>query len=489
MLLILLCKVLFGKFLLNVFIVYVNISRKNGGHRIKFRQMKTMRPNIIFVFSDQQRWDTLGCYGQRLNVTPNLDSLAAGGVRFAQTFTCQPVCGPARACLQTGKYATETGCFRNGIGLPAREQTLAHWFSEAGYEVGYLGKWHLASTMSFGNHVVAEQDYETKPIPPERRGGYKDFWLAADVIEHTSHSEGGHLFNAAMQPVNFSGYRVDCLTDFAITHLRNRSRTRPLFFFISYLEPHQQNDRERFEGPAGSKERFARFDVPGDLADTAGDWREQYPDYLGCCASLDANVGRLRSELERLDMLENTILVYTSDHGCHFKTRNSEYKRSCHDGGIRIPLIISGPRFAGGKVINELVSLIDLPPTLLAMAGIVRPPSMRGRPLQELLAGPVPDWPKEVFVQISEDHIGRAIRTRRWKYCLRGPGKEPWSGCQSPGSAVYVEDCLYDLERDPHERHNLIRDPAYAGARRELAAVLKRRMIAIGEALPEVVSL
>jgi arylsulfatase A-like enzyme len=111
-----------------------------------FAQDTGAKPNIIFFFSDQQRWDTLGCYGQKLPLTPNLDRMAAEGVRFEFAFTCQPVCGPARSCLQTGKYATQTGCFRNNIGLPTDEKTIAHWLSDGGYEVGYLGKWHLAST-------------------------------------------------------------------------------------------------------------------------------------------------------------------------------------------------------------------------------------------------------------------------------------------------------------------------------------------------------
>ena len=102
---------------------------------------KTKKPNVIFVFSDQQRWDTMGCYSQKLDVTPNLDQLAEKGVLFENAFTCQPVCGPARACLQTGKYATEIGCFRNNIALPRDHKTIAHWFSEAGYDVGYVGKW------------------------------------------------------------------------------------------------------------------------------------------------------------------------------------------------------------------------------------------------------------------------------------------------------------------------------------------------------------
>jgi arylsulfatase A-like enzyme len=129
---------------------------------------RAVQPNILFILSDQQRWDTLGCYGQELDVTPNLDRMAAEGVRFENAFTCQPLCGPARACLQTGKYATETGCFRNRIALPLDETTIAHRLSDAGYEVGYIGKWHLATTYGMGD---ADANYRTQPVPPERRGG------------------------------------------------------------------------------------------------------------------------------------------------------------------------------------------------------------------------------------------------------------------------------------------------------------------------------
>ena len=158
------------------------------------------RPNIVFYFSDQQRWDTLGCYGQRLDVTPNLDALAAGGTRYENAFTCQPVCGPARACLQTGRYATEIGCEINGFALPfGRVKTLAQCFNEAGYATGYVGKWHLATDR------LAGIDYEQSAIPAERRGGYKDYWMAADVLEFTSHGYNGYVYNADNERVPFMG--------------------------------------------------------------------------------------------------------------------------------------------------------------------------------------------------------------------------------------------------------------------------------------------
>lgn len=441
--------------------------------------MRAKKPNILFLFSDQQRWDTLGCYGQPLDVTPNLDRMAAQGVRFANAFTCQPVCGPARASLQTGRYAEEIGCFTNGRRLPAGEKTIAHHLAAAGYDVGYIGKWHLASDRG-------EKDrFGTRAIPPERRGGYRDFWLASDVLEFTSHSYDGHMFNAEMQRVEFpqGRYRVDCLTDFAVDYLRKRKSDRPFFLFVSYIEPHFQNDHKQFEGPHGSKERWKNYVAPADLVGHEGDWKESYPDYLGCCNSLDSAVGRLRSEIEKLGVADNTLVFYTSDHGCHFRTRNGEYKRSCHDSSIRIPMVACGPGFSGGKVVRELASLIDLPPTLLAAAGATPPAAMRGKPLQRVLSGQTSDWPSEVFVQISESQVGRAIRTRRWKYSVQAPEKH---GGTDPGSDVYVEDFLYDLSKDPHEQTNLVRDPALKATRRALAAILKRRMVEAGEAVPEI---
>jgi len=441
------------------------------------------RPNIVFVFSDQQRWDTLGCYGQPLPVTPNLDRMAQEGVRFEHAFTCQPVCGPARATLQTGKYPAEVGVFTNHRMLPIDEETLAKRLSKAGYEVGYIGKWHLAS---FGP-MDGPDNYHTRPVPPERRGGYKDYWLASDTLEFTSHAYDGHMFDADGNKVEFpeGRYRADVLTDWTLDYLRSRSGEQPFFLFLSYIEPHHQNDHNRYEGPIGSKDKFGDFVIPGDLVGTEeiGDWPENYPDYLGCCHSLDANLGRIRAELERLDLADDTLVIYTSDHGSHFRTRNAEYKRSCHEGCIRIPLIMYGPGFQGGRVVDELVSLIDLPATVLAAASIPQPADWRGRPLQELVNGTAVDWPQEVFLQISESQVGRAIRTRRWKYSVRAPDRD---GRNDPDSDVYVEDFLYDLEHDPHERYNLVRHPFYADLRAQLAQILKRRMAEAGERVPEI---
>lgn len=462
----------------------------------------SQKPNILFVFSDQQRWDSLGCYGQKLPVTPHLDQLASEGVRFQHAFSNQPLCTPARSCIQSGKYATETGCWMLDIALPLDEKTIAHYLTEEGYDTAYIGKWHLASTNARyadpGKRPGQQEAvmYMDKPVPAERRGGY-DYWLAADVMEFTSHGYDGYLYDSENRKVEFPAgrYRVDAQTDFAIDYLRTRAdakgsdkEKKPFFLFLSYIEPHWQNDTSRHESPHEMAELFRQYEEPGDLVGTPDEaswltdgWRKEYAHYLACCHSLDQGIGRIRQELKELGLADNTIIVYTSDHGCHFGTRNRGGKDTCHDASIRIPMLIAGPGFEGGRVVSEQVSLIDLPPTLLTAAGASVPSDMKGKPLQQLAQGESEGWLDEVFYQLSPLVIGRGIRTPRWKYAVRAPGKQGWD---EPTSDVYVEDFLYDLEKDPHERVNLVLDPQFEEIRAQLAERLNKRMELAGEPAP-----
>jgi arylsulfatase A-like enzyme len=188
-------------------------------------------------------------------------------------------------------------------------------------------------------------------------------------------------------------------------------------------------------------------------------------------------------ELRRLGQLDNTIILFTSDHGCHFRTRNSEYKRSCHEASIRIPMVWAGPGFESAGTIDRLVSLVDIPPTLLSAAGLDVPISMQGRNLMSLVRNRQAEWDNEVFVQISEDHVGRAIRTDRWKYCAIAPDRNGW---KDVGSDRYVDGCLYDLHADPYELDNLASRAEYEPTLRELRDRLKRQMVRAGEAAPEI---
>lgn len=428
-----------------------------------------MRPNIIFYFSDQQRWDTVN-----EEATPNLMQLAREGIQFENSYTCQPVCGPARACLQTGMYATQCGCYWNGVPLPQTIRPMAEYFNEAGYETAYVGKWHLASDRlpNVGFHC------EKTAIPKERQGGYKNWWRAADVLEFTSHGYDGYVFDAEGNQIDFKGYRADCINDFALEYLDQKTSDDPFFLFISQLEPHHQNDRHCYEGPKETVEKFRDYPIPPDLSFLEGDYEKMYPDYMAAINRLDENVGRLVAKLKEKGLYENTILIYTSDHGSHFKTRNLEYKRSCHDSATHTPLIIRGGPFQGGKKEERLVSLIDLPPTMLDLAGIPIPKSYMGHSLVRELAGEERDC---VFIQISESQCGRAIRTKQYKYSVRALAPTGYTIHRSP---VYFEDYLYDLTKDPIEKNNLIKDRSYAFVRQKMKKLLLREMERAGEKKP-----
>jgi arylsulfatase A-like enzyme len=161
------------------------------------------RPNVIVFFTDQQRHDSTGVHGNPLELTPNFDRMAQAGTHCYNAFTCQPVCAPARSSLQTGLYATKTGVFTNGqLPMRAELKTLAHYYRDAGYTTGYIGKWHLAG-------------YKTPYVPVEERGGY-EYWLGANALEATSDTYRCDLYDGDNKPVRLPGYRVDALTDAAI---------------------------------------------------------------------------------------------------------------------------------------------------------------------------------------------------------------------------------------------------------------------------------
>ena len=419
---------------------------------------------MIVFFTDQQRWDTVGLHGNPLDLTPNLDRAARGGTHLFNSFTPQPLCGPARSCLQTGLYPTTTGCYKNDIPLPQGATTLAHRFREADYDTAYIGKWHLAGA---------------EPVPEAERGGYQ-YWLASNVIEFTSEAYRTVVYDGDNEPVRLPGYRVDALADAAIRYV-DAHQDRPFYLFLSLLEPHHQNQTDTYPAPDGYAERYAGLWMPPDLAGLGGTASQHLAGYCGQIKRIDEAFGRLLDALKSLGLRENTVVVFASDHGNHFKTRNDEYKRSPHESSIRVPVVLLGPGFWGGGRVEQLISLLDLPPTLLEVAGLPVPDEMHGRSVLPLLNGEREGWPEEVLVQVSESQVGRAIRTNRWKYSVVAPGADPKGDSTAER---YVEDGLYDLKTDPYELRNL------SGLRshREVSETLKHRLISrmvdIGEPKP-----
>jgi arylsulfatase A-like enzyme len=406
-----------------------------------------MRPNVIVFFTDQQRWDTVGAAGCPLGLTPNLDLMARRGTMFETACTTNPVCAPARAAMQTGMFPTNTGVFRNNVPLPTDAPTLGRLFGSAGYQTAYIGKWHLGTA---------------EPVPPEEQAGY-DYWLASNLLEFTSDAYRTVVHDSAGEPVFLPGYRPDALTDAAIRYVaRASANDRPFLLFLSLIEPHHQNEHDDYPAPEVYRDAYTGAWLPPDLATLPGTAHQHSGGYYGQIKRVDECLGRLRDALVSLDLTDDTLLLYTSDHGSHFKTRNSEYKRSPHDGSIRVPLVVEGPGYRGGSRITTPVSTVDVVPTLLDAAGITLPDHLDGVPLRE-------SGRDAVLIQVSESEVGRALRTQRWKYYVHAP-----DAGDVPAAKTYSERALYDLDADPYELDNLIDSVGH----QEVAAELRERLIA-----------
>lgn len=445
------------------------------------------KPNVVIFFTDQQRWDCSGLHGNPLELMPNFDRIAHQQTHLFNSFTCQPVCGPARSCLQTGQYATTTGVWQNALGLKDDARTIAHCFNEAGYHTGYIGKWHLA-----GKYLDGSDGRGLSVLEPGR-GGWQQ-WLGVEAQEFSVHEYHAVLYDNDGKAVHLPGYRSDAVADAGIRFI-DQHQDKPFALMMSFIEPHHQNDKDDYPAPDGYRERYTGRWTPPDLAhlrsfndgqetSVGGTAGQHLGGYYGMVKRLDEGFGRVMDALKSLGLEENTIVLFTSDHGCHFKTRNSEYKRSCHETSIRVPTLLAGGPFAQGRCVRQLVSLVDLAPTLLEACGIEIPSSMQGRSIMPLLRGETGGWPEEVYVQISEAQIGRAVRTSRWKYSVRA---RPEDCDDAGGASTYHEEFLYDLKHDPYELRNLIDRRSHSEVRRVMRERLLRRMREAGEAEPVIV--
>ena len=416
------------------------------------------RPNIILIISDQFRWDCIGAMGLNpMNLTPNLDAMAKQGTLFRNAFCNQPVCAPARATMFTSLYPTQHGVWKNGFGLPQDSQTLAKVLREAGYSANLIGKWHLAPN---ANRIADKK--QIGPVAPADRGGFLNLWEASNVLEFTSHPYEGDLFDGDGQPLHFSGqYRTDFMTGLAQKFLR--SAKSPFFLTVSYLEVHHQNDIDEFVPPKEYVGRYKDAFVPQDLRPLPGSWPSQLADYYACVAKIDENVGTIRKTLAETGLDKNTIVMFTSDHGCHFKTRNAEYKRSPHESSIHIPLIVEGPGFNRSVEVSELVSQIDFAPTLIDAAGATIPKSMQGRSFRPLAEKKTDNWTNEVYFQMSEFMTARGLRTPQYTYAAAAPKTDGWKAV--PKADEYQEYLAYDLFADPFQHVNLAGRKNVAGGK------------------------
>ncbi len=449
------------------------------------------KPNLLLIIADQFRWDFVSAYGLNpMGVTPNLDSIARRGVAFRNCVTNQPLCCPSRSSLFTGQYPSQTGVWKNGYGLRPGATTLATTLKAEGYTTNYIGKWHLAPSVGVPTPIHGF-------VPPAYRGGFDDLWLASNELELTSHPYEGTIWNNEGEPLTFHDvYRVDYLTQLAVDFLK-KPQAKPFFLVVSQLEPHFQNDANAFLPPNEYATKYVNGFAPADLKFFPGDWQAQLPGYYGDCKRIDDCVGTLLQTLKAQNLLDNTVVAFVSDHGCHFRTRNAEYKRSPHESSIHIPLLVQGPGFDHSRMVPELVSMIDVCPTILDGMGVNVPGTVSGHsamPLVNLKEGR-DSWREEVLIQISESMVARALRTPQFTYCV---ADRTANVSTDPGSTHYDEYQMYDLAADPHQLVNLAGrhdNPALVHAEGdrslpEIAAALRQRLVArmveAGEAAPQI---
>ena len=432
-------------------------------------------PNVLMICADQFRADFVGASHENPSVkTPHIDALAARGVNFRNCVTNQPLCSPSRASFLTGRYATETGVWKLGNELDHSLPTIATEFRRNGYTANFMGKWHISQTDLDGRQQMGW-------IPPgPSRGGFEDLWEGANVLELVSHPYEGSYWNNEGRDFGFKDeYRVDFITNRGVEFIE-RKHDKPWLLFLSQLEPHQQNDVDAFVPPKRYEDAYVDPYVPEDLRILPGNWRSRIPGYYGCVQAIDDCVGTLVAALDKTGQLDNTIVLFFSDHGCTFRTRLGEYKRSPHDSSIRVPFVIAGPGFDRSGVIDEVVSLLDLTPTLLDGAGIQPPATMRGMPLKPLAQDPKARraWDSTAYFQISQSICGRGIRTHDWCYCAFDPAVQHGN---AEYSEHYQDFALYSIAGDPAEMVNLVGRPEYKDVADRLREELRKRIAAAGE--------
>ncbi len=434
------------------------------------------KPNVLMICADQFRADFVGASRENPSVkTPNIDALTARGVNFRQCVTNQPLCSPSRASFMTGRYATETAVWKLGLELDHSLPTIATEFRRNGYTSNFMGKWHVSQT------ELDNGEKQMGWIPPgPSRGGFDDLWEGANVLELVSHPYEGSYWDNDGKNIGFKDeYRVDFIANRGVQFIE-QEHDKPWLLFLSQLEPHHQNDVDAFIPPKRYESSYVDPYIPEDLRNLPGNWRSRIPGYYGCVQAIDDCVGTLVAALEKTGQLDSTIILFFSDHGCTFRTRLGEYKRSPHESSIRVPFVIAGPGFDQSTVIDEVVSLLDLTPTLLNGAGIQLPASMRGKPLKVLAEDSKSrrTWDSTAYFQISQSICGRGIRTRDWCYCAFDPAVK---NGQAKYGTRYQDFALYSIAGDPAEMVNLVGRPEYKEIADQLRKELQKRIVAAGE--------
>jgi len=422
--------------------------------------------NVVFVTADQLRAQALGCMGNNQVKTPNIDRLASQGVLFTNAISNFPVCTPARAMWLTGKYPTSTGVISNDIQLPPEEITIAEVLKDMDYKTGYIGKWHLDGPNRKGF------------IPPgTRRQGF-DYWAAANICHNYFNA---FYYSDSPKKIQIEGYQPDHETDLAIQFIEDHRKDK-FFLNLHWGPPHDPYIAPEKYMKMYDPEKVQLRDnvvhcVPKNMHPAV---REQIAAYYAAISSIDWNMGRLMNALDDLGLADNTIVMFTSDHGDMLFSLALLFKQWPYEESIRVPLIVRYPRGAKpGVRYDSLISTVDVMPTITSLCGAKIPKSVQGIDFSKTILGEKGPDPEAALIMCVQpcarynDRVGmlpwRGLRTKRYMYARFR--HEDW--------------CLFDNEKDPSQRRSLFTvdyyKPEIKALRNKLYAQLQSRLKQIGD--------
>lgn len=419
------------------------------------------KPNILVVVADQWRAQALGYAGDPNARTPNLDALAGSSVNFAQAVSSIPVCSPMRATLMTGQFALTHGVFMNDVPLNPNATTIAKVLKQAGYDTGMIGKWHI------------DGHGRSSFIPPERRQGF-DYWK---VLECTHAYNNSAYYADGPEKLKWEGYDAIAQTDDAINYVKARKpESKPFALFLAWGPPHDPylTAPEKYRAMFDADKLQLRPNVPKNIEEQA---RKNAAGYYAHCAALDDCMGRLRQALKDAKLDENTLVIFTADHGDLLGSHGAFHKQQPFDESVRVPLLMHWPARLGneGKRLDTSIATEDLMPTILGLAGVAIPSTVQGLDFSAHAKG-APDPPDGAAMILCPAPFGqwnrllggreyRAVRTNRYTYVrdLKGP----W--------------LLFNNEVDPYQLENLVDKPAFATAQAELETLLQKKLKARGD--------
>ncbi|WP_165920146.1 sulfatase family protein [Chthoniobacter flavus] len=414
------------------------------------------KPNILFVIADQWREQAFGFAGDPNVKTPNLDALAKVSVRCFNAVSGMPVCSPMRASMLTGQRPLTHGVFINDVPLDPNAVTIGKVLGNAGYDTAFVGKWHVDGhgRLSF--------------IPRERRQGF-DYWK---VLECTHNYTDSIFYGDTSDKLHWSGYDAIDQTHDALQYLREHAKSeKPFVLYLAWGPPHDPylTAPEKYRALYDPNKLTLRGNVTESMMAYA---HKNLAGYYAHCSALDDCIGEIRATLKETGLDENTILVFTADHGDMLGSQGLMKKQKPYDECARVPLLFRWPRAFGDKPreLDAPVNSEDLMPTLLGLCGVPIPKSVEGLDYSKYLQGganpgdgatvltcaaPFGEWDRR---KGGKEY--RAIRTTRYTYARDLNG--PW--------------LLFDDQEDPLQMHNLVGDPAHTELQAKLDDWLRRKL-------------